>query len=163
FSAWFDEAYSYGLATAPLHVLLGQYAWGSESNMILYYLILKAWLGVTGLFGLVPNELVLRLPSGVFAVAAAVVVYLLGRRLFGPIAGLVAGGMYLSNFLQMGVAQLARSYSLELFLLAVSWYALFAALDARGTTRRWWAVFVAASALAVYANLFSGLVLLSEA
>ena len=131
--------------------------------MILYYLVLKAWLGLTALLGLAPSELVLRLPSGSFAVAAAIVVYLLGRRLFGPIAGLVAAGLYLSNFLQMGVAQLARSYSLELFLLAISWYALFAALDARATTRRWWAVFVAASALAVYANLFSGLVLLSEA
>ncbi len=88
--------------------------------MILYYLVLKAWLGVTGLVGLAPSETVLRVPSAVFAVAAAVVVYLLGRRLFGPIAGLVAAGLYLSNFLQMGVAQLARSYSLELFLLARS-------------------------------------------
>ena len=162
FSAWFDEAYSYGLATAPLHVLLGQWAWGSESNMILYYLILKAWLGVTGLIGLAPNEIVLRVPSAVFAVAAAVVVYLLGRRLFGTIAGLVAAGLYLANFLQMGVAQLARSSSLELFLLSLSWYALFAALT-RGSARRWWALFVASSALAVYAALFSGLVLASEA
>ena len=162
FSAWFDEAYSYGLATAPLHVLLGQWAWGSESNMILYYLILKAWLGVTGLIGLAPNETVLRVPSAVFAVAAAVVVYLLGRRLFGTIAGLVAAGLYLANFLQMGVAQLARSSSLELFLLSLSWYALFAALT-RGSARRWWALFVASSALAVYAALFSGLVLASEA
>src|SRR3989441_13009482 len=84
----------------------------------------------------------------VFAVAAAVVVYLLGRRLFGRIAGLVAAGLYLANFLQMGVAQLARSSSLELFLLALSWYALFAALTARGSARRWWALFVASSVLA---------------
>lgn len=131
--------------------------------MILYYLVLKAWLGLTGLLGLAPNEVVLRMPSGIAAVAAAVVVYLLGRRLFGPIAGLVAAGLYLANFLQMGVAQLARSSSLEVFLLVVSWYALFAALDGRGSTRRWWAVFVASSALAVYAALFSGLVLSSEA
>jgi mannosyltransferase len=142
--------------------------------MILYYLILKAWLGVTGLFGLAPNETVLRLPSAVFAVASAVVIYLLGRRLFGTIAGLIAAGLYLTNFLQMGVAQLARSSSLELFLLALSWYALFAALQ-KGTPHPdpppqggrgifgWWALFVVSSALAVYAALFSGLVLASEA
>ena len=130
--------------------------------MILYYLILKAWLFVTGLIGLAPNETVLRLPSAVFAVASAVVVYLLGRRLFGTIAGLVAAGLYLTNFLQLGVAQLARSSSLELFLLALSWYALFAALTAR-RSRQWWALFVASSALAVYAALFSGLVLAAEA
>src|SRR2546425_11024556 len=99
----------------------------------------------------------------VFVVAAAVVVYLLGRRLFRTIAGLVAAGLYLANFLQMGVAQLARSSSLELFLLAVSWYALFGALTARGSARRWWVLFVASSALAGSAALFSGLVLASEA
>ena len=163
FAAWFDEAYSYGLATSPWHVLLGQWVWGSESNMALYYVILKAWLAITGLVGIAPNEIILRLPNLVFAVAAAVMVYLLGARLFGWVAGLVGAGLYLTNFLQMILAQMARSYTLELFLLAASWYALFAALESGRAARRWWIVFVGSSVLAVYAALFSGLILVSQA
>ena len=163
FSAWFDETYSYGMVTQPLHLMLTRWTWGSESNMVLYYLVLKAWLGLTGLVGIVPNEIVLRMPSALAAVGAAVMVYLLGRRLFGRIAGLVAAGLFLMNFLQMILAQMARSYSLELLLLGVSWYALFAALDRRASARRWWIVFVVSSVLSVYAALFSGLVLASQA
>jgi len=163
FSAWFDEAYSYGMATRPLRSLFAHWIWGSESNMVLYYLILKAWLGITGLVGIAPGEVVLRLPSALFAVAASVVVYGIGRRLFGTLAGMVAAGLYLANFLQMIVAQMARSYSLELFLLALSWYALVAALDSKSSSRRWWAVFVISGVLSVYAALFSGLVLVSQA
>ena len=163
FSAWFDEGYSYGIATQPLHTLFAHWVWGSESNMVLYYLVLKAWLGVIGLVGIAPSEVVLRLPSAVFAVAASLLVYAIGRRLFGTLAGLVAAGLHLANFLQMIVAQMARSYSLELFLLALSWYALVAALDGKNSSRRWWAVFVISSVLSVYAALFSGLVLVAQA
>jgi 4-amino-4-deoxy-L-arabinose transferase-like glycosyltransferase len=173
FSAWFDETYTYGIATQPFQDLIGKWAWGSESNMILYYLVIKAWLGATGLLGLAPNEVVLRIPGALAAIGASVMVYLLGRRLFGPVAGLVGAGLYLANFLQIIVAQMARSYSLELLLVTVSWYALVAALQepptptlprkGGGRFPKWWALFVASSALAVYAALFSGLVLASQA
>lgn len=161
FSAWFDEAFTYGISTQPFHDLFGRWAWGPESNMIFYYFIVRAWVGVTGLLGLAPNEVVLRIPTALAAIGASMMVYLLGRRLFGPVAGLVAAGLYLANFLQIIVAQMARSYSLELFLVLVSWYALLAALESR--TRRWWLVFVLSSTLAVYTALFSGLVLASQA
>jgi hypothetical protein len=58
---------------------------------------------------------------------------------------------------------MARSYSLELLLLTISWYALVAALDHQGRTRRWWLVYVLSSTLAVYAALFAGVVLASQA
>jgi mannosyltransferase len=158
-AAWFDEAFSYQLSTQPWHVLLGQYTWGSESNMTLYYLILRAWLWVTGQLGIAPTEVVLRAPSAVAAVAAITMVYLLGRRLFGRAAGLIAAGLYATNFLQMILAQDARAYSLQLFLLCLSTYALVSALEADREGARWWAVFVAANVLAVYAGLFSVLVI----
>jgi hypothetical protein len=87
-------------------------------------------------------------------------VFVLGRRLFGRIAGLVAGGLFLANFLQMILAQTARAYSLGLLLMCLSWLALFIALEKNST--RWWALYIAASILAVYALLFSGLVIVSQ-
>jgi mannosyltransferase len=159
-SAWFDEAYSYGMSTQSWQSFFSRWVWGSESNMFLYYLILRGWLGLLKLVGAAPNEVLLRLPSVLFAVAAAVVVFLLGRRLFGRIAGLVAGGLFLANFLQMILAQTARAYSLGLLLMCVSWLALFIALEKNST--RWWALYVAAGVLSVYSLLFSGLVIVSQ-
>lgn len=160
-SLWYDETWSYGLSLQPWHTFLGHYLWGVEANMALYYGVLRAWLWLTGLFGANPTEVIVRIPSAIFAVAATVVVYLLGRRLFGRVAGIVAAALYLANFLQLLMAQQARSYGLELFLLAVSWYCLFAALDG-GVGRRWWVGYVIGSSLAVYAALFSGLVLAAQ-
>jgi mannosyltransferase len=159
-SAWFDEAYSYGMSTQSWQSFFSRWVWGSESNMFLYYLILRGWLGLLKLVGAAPNEVLLRLPSAVFAVAAAVVVFALGRRLFGRIAGLAAGGLFLANFLQMILAQTARAYSLGLLLMCVSWLALFIALEKNST--RWWALYVAAGVLSVYSLLFSGLVIVSQ-
>jgi mannosyltransferase len=160
FSVWFDEADSWGLSTQPLRMVINRYFLGTEVNMLLYYLLLRPWLWVTGLLGVAPTEIVLRLPSALFAVASSVVVYFLGRRLFGRVAGLVAGGVYIANYLQIIMAQMARAYTLQLLLLAIAWYALFAGLQ-DGTRRRWWAVLVVSSALAVYAQLFSVLVIAS--
>jgi mannosyltransferase len=161
FSVWFDEADSWGLSTQPLRMVINRYFLGTEVNMVLYYLLLRVWLWVTGLVGVAPTEIVLRLPSALFAVATSVVVYLLGRRLFGRIAGLVAAGVYIANYLQIIMAQMARAYTLQLLLLAIAWYALFAGLQEGTRRRRWWAVLAISSALAVYAQLFSVLVLAS--
>ena len=160
FSVWFDEADSWGLSTQPLRMVINRYFLGTEVNMVLYYLLLRVWLWVTGLVGVAATEIVLRLPSAVFGVATAVVVYLLGRRLFGRVGGLVAGGVYLTNFLQIIMAQMVRAYTLQLLLLTIAWYAMFAGLQ-EGTRRRWWAVLAVSSALAVYAQLFSVLVIAS--
>src|SRR5260370_31766840 len=108
-SAWFDEAFSYGMSTQPIGSFLTIWAWGSESNMFLYYLVLRGWLGFLALIAVPPNEVLLRLPSAAFAVGAAVVVYSLGRNLFGRIAGGAAGGPFLAKALQMILAQTARA------------------------------------------------------
>ena len=161
-SLWYDETFSYGVSTQPWHTFLGHYLWGVEANMALYYGLLRAWLWLSGVFGLNPVEVIVRFPSAVFAVAATVVLYLLGKRLGGWVAGAIAAGLYATNFLQLIVAQNARSYSLQLFLLGLSWYCLLAAVDGGPHQRRWWPGYVVSSTLAVYAALFSGLVLVAQ-
>ena len=148
------------MSTQSWQSFISRWVWGSESNMFLYYVILRGWLGLLRLVGAAPNEVLLRLPSALFAVGAAVIVFALGRRLFGRVAGLVAGGLFLANFLQMILAQTARAYSLGLLLMCVSWLALFIALEKNST--RWWALYVTASVLLVYSLLFSGLVIVSQ-
>jgi len=128
--------------------------------MALYYVVLRGWLGLLSLVRAAPSEVLLRLPSALFAVAATVVVFVLGRRMFGRVASVVGAGLFLANVPQMLLAQTARAYSLALLLLCLSWLALFTALI--GNRRIWWAIYVAATVLSVYALLFAGLVIVSQ-
>lgn len=165
-SLWYDEAYSVGLASQPWHVMW-HYTWGREANMALYYVLLHVWLGLTGALGAHPAELVVRLPSVACAALAAAVLFLLGRRLLGRTAALVATALYTLDYLQLYAAHQARAYSLELLLIVIGWYALCAALQPVSTRQRsrqgWWAVYVAAMTLAVYAHLFSLLIWAAQA
>jgi len=160
-SIWFDEAFSVELARQPLP-LLWHIIWGPEPNMELYYLFLHFWLGLTGLLGFNPVEAVVRLPSAVFAGLASVMVFLLGRRYLGLIAGITGAGLFTLNYLQLTYAQQTRTYSLQLFLTCIAWYALFAILTRETHTKRWWACFILANTLAVYAHLFSILIIVAQ-
>ncbi|HET9780438.1 MAG TPA: glycosyltransferase family 39 protein [Candidatus Dormibacteraeota bacterium] len=161
FSIWFDEAFSYGMAAQPWPVVFAHWIWGSDANMTLYYLILRGWLGFLGLIGVAPNEVLFRVPSALCGVAAVLSVYLLGRQLFGKVAGLVASGLFLTNFLYLIVAQSARAYTLGLLLFTISWLALFRFIKLG--SRRWWVVYVGVTALSVYTLLLAGLIIASQA
>lgn len=160
-SIWFDEAFSVELARLPLPVMW-HLIWGPEPNMELYYLFLHGWLGLSGLFGWLPTEFVVRLPSAVFAALASVMVYLLGRRYMGMAAGIAGAGLFTLNYLQLTYAQQTRAYSMQLLLTCVAWYALFALLSQDRRVTRWWVCFILASTLAIYAQLFSALILFSQ-
>jgi hypothetical protein len=160
-SIWFDEAFSVELARQPLP-LLWHIIWGPEPNMELYYLFLHFWLGLTGLLGFNPVEAVVRLPSAVFAALASVMVFLLGRRYLGLAAGITGAGLFTFNYLQLTYAQQTRTYSLQLLLTCIAWYAMFAIFTHEAHTRRWWACFIIANTLAVYAHLFSIVILVAQ-
>jgi hypothetical protein len=160
-SIWFDEAFSVELARQPLP-LLWHIIWGPEPNMELYYLFLHFWLGLTGLLGFNPVETVVRLPSAIFAGLASVTVFLLGRRYLGLVAGITGAGLFTLNYLQLTYAQQTRAYSLQLLLTCIAWYALFAVFTSETHTKRWWACFILANALAMYAHLFSILIIFAQ-
>src|SRR5215469_16138078 len=160
-SIWFDEAFSVELARQPLP-WLWHIIWGPEPNMELYYLLLHFWLGFTGFLGLHPTELVVRLPSAVFAALSSVMVFLLGRRFIGTTAGLVGAGLFMLDNLQLTYAQQTRAYSLQLLLICIAWYALFVVLTQQTHQKRWWACYIGALTLATYAHLFSVLILLTQ-
>lgn len=164
-SMWFDEILSVERARQPLDVIW-QIVTGAQPNMALYYFFLHFWLQFAAIFGLPASEAVARFPAAIFAAGGAVLVFFTGQRFFGRIAGFAAAGLYLLNDLQLVYAQEARSYGMQLFLLCLSWYALFAALTGqpgRSRQRLWWVCYVAATVLAVYAHLFSLLVFGAQA
>jgi len=181
-SLWFDEILSVERARQSLPVLW-HIIFSTQQNMALYYLLLHFWLSFTTLLGLHPTEFVVRFPSAIFAALGSMMVFLLGRRIMGIIGSTIAAGLYLLDVLQLVYAQEARSYSLQLLLICAGWYALFAALGlgagpgslnteeqaseitVHGSAigqYRWWACYVVAMTLAIYAHLFSVLILFAQ-
>ncbi len=160
-SIWFDEAFSVELARQPFP-LLWHIIFSLEPNMELYYLFLHGWLALTALIGFHPTEFVVRLPSAIFSASSTIVVFLLGRRFLGLLAGLVAAELYLLNDLQLVYAQQARSFSLQLLLICLAWYAFLTAITGASHQKRWWIIFTIATTLAVYAHLFSLIILAAQ-
>ncbi len=160
-SLWFDETYSIGLASQPLHVMWG-YIWSREPNMQLYYLTLHLWLSLTAKLGFYPTEVIVRLPSAFFAALSSVAVYALGRSFFGQTAGVIGGILYSLSFYTLMVAQQTRSYSMQMLFIILAWYMLFGALSEERETRWWWALFTLFTTLALYAQLFSFFLIVAQ-
>jgi len=160
-SIWFDEAFSVELASQPLP-LLWHIIFDLEPNMQLYHLFLHAWLGLTGMLGLHATEFVVRFPSAIFAALSTLVVFFLGQQFLGSPVGLVAASLYMLNDLQLIYAQQARSYSLQLLLICLAWYAFLQALTVASRQRLWWLCFTVTTTLAIYAHLFSLVILLAQ-
>lgn len=172
-SLWFDEAYSVGIARQSPAVLW-RYLWGPEEHMTLYYVLLHGWLSLTGLLGVVPGEVVVRLPSSIPAALAAGLAVLYGWR-FGRsrLVALLGGTLLALNILLLAAAQQARSYALEVLLLLLAWYALAEALErsreraaagARGErdereVRGWLAAAAGMGLLAVYAQIDAAVII----
>jgi mannosyltransferase len=160
---WFDEAFSVELARQPFPLLI-HIIFGPEPNMELYYLLLHFWLSFCSLLGVPFVEFVVRLPSAIFGAIGTLLVFLLGRRFLDFNVGLASALFFLLNIQQLTYAQQARSYSLQLLLLCAGWYALFSALtvEQKVSVRRWWCGYTLAMLLAIYAHLFSVLILAAQ-
>ncbi|MGV9453487.1 glycosyltransferase family 39 protein [Streptomyces sp. NPDC003635] len=132
-SLWRDEAVSYDMARRDLPDLLATLA-QADAVHGLYYLFLH---GLFRLSGDLDPLLVLRLPSVLAAAAVTGFVALLGHRLAGPRAGLLAGLAFALLPPVQRYAQEGRSYALVCALVAWATYLLLGAV--REGRRRAWA------------------------
>jgi len=152
-SFWFDEGVSVAIARLDWYNFV-RILWRREANMALYYLFLRGWLHFGG------SEFFVRALSVLFAIASVPIIYLLGRRLFDPRVGLIAAALLAVNAYHVQYSQDARSYSLMVFLCLLS--SLYFLRCVRQPTRRNRAAYILSSALAVYAQFFSGLLMLAQ-
>lgn len=126
-SIWFDEGWSWHLATLPLSDMIAVTA--GDRNPIVYYTLLHAWIVLGS-----DAEFSMRLFSALTDLLAAAAVIQLGRRIAGVGAGLLAGTLYLFMPSAVWYAQEARMYSALSGLCAWSSLALWHWLD-HGRTR----------------------------
>jgi mannosyltransferase len=149
-SLWSDEAFSLVNARMGLGDLWDLVA-RREANQGLYLFFLSGWTA------LAEGEGWLRLPSALLAIATVPLLYLVGRRLFGPVAATLAATLLAVNAMVVEQAQTARGYTVTIFAVVLaSWCFLrFVEDQSRGRFAAW----VAASLLLPYCHFFGLLVL----
>lgn len=152
-SLWLDEVTSVALARSDSWTFLNVVA-SSEFNSILYFVLLRPFVAFS------TDEAVARALSAVCGIATVAVTGLLGRRLFGPLAGGVAAALLAVNAGHVHYSQEARGYSLAVLLVTVSTL-LFVDATERPTRTRW-AAYVLVSGAAGYAHFFAVLVPLAH-
>jgi uncharacterized membrane protein len=113
---WLDEVTTVQRSSLPF--------WSMVQNSLAAH-HLPSYFAITsvmGQYGL--SETVLRLPSALFGGAACGVVALIGRRLGGWRAGLVAGLLLALSPLQVQYGQEARSYTFVMMMMAIGFLGL---------------------------------------
>ena len=152
---WLDELSAVGTSALSFGDLLQ--ALTVEANMTLYYWTLFAWLRIVGLGA---DEAVIRAPSAVIGAAAIPLVYVLGRRLHSPAAGLAAAALLAVNSFHVLMSQEARAYALLSSLTILSFILLDRALQ--HGRRRDWALHGLVIALAFYCHFYTALTILAQ-
>jgi mannosyltransferase len=152
-SFWFDEGVSVAIARLDCYNF-ARILWRREANMSLYYFLLHFWLYLGG------SEFFVRALSVLFAVASVPVMYLLGRRLFNSRVGLIAAALLAVNAYHVQYSQDARSYSLMVFLCLLS--SLYFLKSVSEPSRGNRVAYILSSALAVYAQFFSLLLVIAQ-
>jgi mannosyltransferase len=150
---WFDEGVSVGIARLDWYNF-GRILWRREANMSLYYLLLRIWLH----FG--QSEAFVRTLSVLLGLATIPVIYLLGRRLFGPRAGVIAALLLAVNANHVRYSQEARGYSLMVLLCTASSLVFLRCLELPSRRNR--IAYILFSAAAVYAHFYSGLLIVAQ-
>lgn len=152
---WYDEWFTINvIGQRPVELLKAVSI--TESTPPLYYLLAAGW---ERLFG--SGEFGLRSLSALLGTATIPVVYAAASALSSRRAGLVAAALTATNPMLIWYSQEARSYSLLVFLSALSFFLFVRALQGAGARWLWaWAV---ASAFALNAHYFAICLIVPEA
>jgi 4-amino-4-deoxy-L-arabinose transferase-like glycosyltransferase len=152
-SFWFDEGVSVAIARLDWYNFV-RILWRREANMSLYYLLLRFWLHFGG------SEFFVRSLSVLFAFSSIPAIYVLGRRLFDSRVGLISAVLLAANAYHVQYSQDARSYSLMVLICLLSSRYFLKCISEPSRRNR--LVYVVISALAVYAQFFSLLLVIAH-
>ena len=150
-SLWLDEAASVAFASGDPGYILG-FTFYKEPNPPIYYLLLHFWMPIFG-----TSETAVRSLSAVAGALSVPLLYVIGRRLFSPAAGVLgAASLALSPF-HVWLSQETRGFTVLVLFGLAALYALLRALER--DDRRWWAVYACAAFATMYVHLY-GLILI---
>ena len=114
-SLWLDEVISVNFSKGSLTSIIAE-SGPARNNPPLYWLLLHYWMGWFG-----SSEVAVRSLSAIFGIGSILVIYLVGRELFGQKIGLIASFLATISQFHIFYSQEARNYALLLFLSLLSY------------------------------------------
>lgn len=157
-SPWCDEVLTLGHLPGPSLDAFLRAAYTEDPVPQLapaYYVLEYAWSTYGG-----ASPKALRLLSVVLGLGTIGMIYLIGRRLYGPIAGLAGAWGLAVSLPHIYFSQEIRFYALFVFLGSISLWALIRGLQEGG---RWaWTAHLLSNALLLWTHTFAPLLLLAE-
>jgi mannosyltransferase len=148
-----SEALSVEVARLPLGDFW-QTLWRIQPSMALYCAVLREWMRLGA------SEAWIRGLSVLASVATIPFIYVIGRRLYGIGAGLIAAVLLAVNVPHIRYAQEANSFSLALLLATAATFFFVAAVqDAKERDWKW---YIGLGVASVYAHFLSVLVLVAH-
>ena len=153
-SFWFDEADIVAQAQAPALQILTDFT-KAGANGPLYTLLLHFWIELVG-----TREVAVRALPMLCGTATIPVIYLVGRRLFTPTVGLLAALLLTVSPFHIWHSQDAKMYTLVVLVILLSLGLYLVALDRDRPV--WWAAFVVATWVALYAHILAALMVAAE-
>lgn len=122
---WIDEItfVNESNLASPLAIwnrMVDTYSW--QHQPALPRMIEWCWLRIVRLLGVTANEAIYRVPAAMAGVASLLVMYLLGKRLFGGRVGIVAAFLLSVSFFHVWYSREAYNYSPYLLCMLLSWY-----------------------------------------
>jgi len=115
-SLWLDEATTALVSRMPLGDIFTKFMPG-DFHPPLYYLVMKAWVGVFG-----SSEISLRIPSVIFGVGVVYFVFMISKKLFDNRSALISALLASTSGLLIYYSQEARMYMLAALLVAALFY-----------------------------------------
>jgi 4-amino-4-deoxy-L-arabinose transferase-like glycosyltransferase len=153
-SFWLDEITSVAIVQQP-SAAFWHFLWHEEGNMAMYYVLLRPWLH----FG--NSEAIIRLLSVLPGVLSIPLMYLLGKRLFGPRAGILTAALFALNPCAIASSQEARAYSFLVLMVIISTYCFIRLME--GPSYKFAIVYGLAAGFTYYFHYFGVLVAAAHA
>jgi mannosyltransferase len=153
-SIWFDEAYVVRVALSPWHMIPAVLR-AAEFHPPLYYLLMKAWIGITGF-----DEAALRFPSACFGLLTVFLTYAVVRRVTSDAVGLLSAGLVAVSPFSVMAGQDARMYALLAALTLASTLLLTDGVERGGRLR--WSAYGLVSLAMLYTHYLGFCVLLAH-
>jgi mannosyltransferase len=151
-----DEVYTYqDVVGRSLHAVVTTVHTGGENSPPLFFVL--AWASAK----LGDPSIWIRLPSLLLGSATVPLVYGIGRRVSGQVAGLIAAGIIALAPFAVYYGIEARPYATMAFFVAASTLALLEAVASR--SRLWWTLYCLSAAAAAYTHYTSVFVLAVQA
>jgi hypothetical protein len=153
-SLWFDEADVVVRAQRPLGEVLRTFTAAGENGPV-YNLFLWLWIRVAGV-----SEIAVRFPSAVAGAIAIPLIYMLGKRIAGRTAGLVAAGLLAVNPYHVWYSQEAKMYAFVVVLALLSSLVLIEALNRN--TWSTWIPYIVITSLMFYTHVTTVLIFVAQ-